>query len=109
MKNFPSFSQQAGCWHSTPDLNGLDPECFVELSGQDAHDFQIQDGDMVKVASRRGEIRARARISEQAVKGTVFIPFHYPDAAANVLTNPARDPIAKIPELKVCAVRIEKA
>lgn len=93
----------------TPDLNGLDPECFVELSGQDAHDYQIQDGDMVKVASRRGEIRARARISEQAVKGTVFIPFHYPDAAANVLTNPARDPIAKIPELKVCAVRIEKA
>jgi predicted molibdopterin-dependent oxidoreductase YjgC len=92
----------------TPDLNGMDPECFVELSGQDARDYQIQNGDMIKVASRRGEIQARARISDQAVKGTIFIPFHYPDAAANVLTNPARDPIAKIPELKVCAVRIEK-
>jgi predicted molibdopterin-dependent oxidoreductase YjgC len=93
----------------TRDLNELDPECFVELSGKDADDYQIQDGDMIRVASRRGEIRAKARVSEKAVKGTIFIPFHYSDAAANVLTNPARDPIAKIPEYKVCAVRIEKA
>ena len=93
----------------TPELNALDPECFVEISGQDADDYRIEDGDMIKVASRRGEIQAKARISERAFKGTVFIPFHYPDAAANVLTNPALDPIAKIPEYKVCAVRIEKA
>ena len=92
----------------TPDLNELEPECFVEISGQDADNYQIQDGDMIKVASRRGEIQAKARISEKAFKGTIFIPFHYSGAAANMLTNPALDPIAKIPEYKVCAVRIEK-
>jgi len=93
----------------TPDLNRLDPECFVEISGQDAAAFHIQEGDMIKVASRRGEIQAKARVSEKAHEGTIFIPFHYAGAAANLLTNPARDPIAKIPEYKVCAVRIEKA
>jgi len=61
------------------------------------------------VTSRRGDIEARARISDMAVKGTIFIPFHYAGAAANKLTNSALDPTAKIPELKVCAVRIEKA
>jgi predicted molibdopterin-dependent oxidoreductase YjgC len=89
-------------------LNELAPECFVEISAQDAEDFHIAEGDLIKIASRRGEIEAKAKISEKAVKGTVFIPFHYAEAAANKLTIEALDPIAKIPELKVCAVRIEK-
>ncbi|MBW1912525.1 MAG: hypothetical protein JRI43_05035, partial [Deltaproteobacteria bacterium] len=55
------------------------------------------------------DIEARARISGKAVKGTLFIPFHYAGAAANVLTNAALDPVAKIPEYKVCAVRLSKA
>jgi predicted molibdopterin-dependent oxidoreductase YjgC len=69
----------------------------------------LEDGELLKVASRRGEIQAKAQISENAVEGTIFIPFHYATAAANMLTNAALDPTAKIPEYKVCAVRIEKA
>ena len=56
----------------------------------------------------RIEIEAKAKISEKGVKGTIFLPFHYAMAAANKLTNAALDPTAKIPEFKVCAVRIEK-
>jgi predicted molibdopterin-dependent oxidoreductase YjgC len=92
----------------TEGLNELAPECFVEISAQDAGVYGLGSGDFVKIASRRGEIEAKARISRKAVKGTVFIPFHYAKAAANKLTNAALDPTAKIPEYKVCAVRIEK-
>lgn len=90
-------------------LNSLAPECFVEISEGDARGRAVADGDLLRVASRRGEIRARARISDMAVDGTVFIPFHYAEAAANELTHSALDPTSKIPEYKVCAVRIEKA
>ena len=90
------------------ELNSLAPDCFVEISEKDAGGRGIAEGDMLRVSSRRGEIRARARISDKAVAGTLFIPFHYADAAANVLTHAALDPIAKIPEFKVCAVRIER-
>jgi formate dehydrogenase alpha subunit len=90
-------------------LNDLAPECFVEISPQDAEAYGIENGDLLRIASRRGEIEAKARLSGKAVKGTIFIPFHYAKAAANKLTNAALDPTAKIPEFKVCAVRIEKA
>jgi len=90
-------------------LNRLSPECFVELSPGDAGRFGLKDGQEVKVLSRRGEIKARAKVSDKAVNGTLFIPFHWAQAAANELTHAALDPIAKIPELKVCAVRIETA
>jgi formate dehydrogenase major subunit len=90
-------------------LNRLAPESFVEISFGDAGRYGLGDGEMIKVASRRGEIKAKAKISDRAVDGTVFIPFHYAEAAANELTNTALDPVAMIPELKVCAVRIEKA
>ena len=89
-------------------LNELAPESFVEISAQDAQAYRIEDGDSLKISSRRGEIEAKARLSEKAVEGTIFIPFHYANAAANKLTNTALDPTAKIPEFKVCAVRIEK-
>ena len=89
-------------------LNELAPECFVEISGQDADAYKISDGDRVKITSRRGMIEAEAKLSNKAVNGTIFIPFHYAAAAANKLTNAALDPVAKIPEYKVCAVRIEK-
>jgi len=90
-------------------LNELAPECFVEMSRTDAGQYGIREGDVVRVRSRRGEIEAEARLSEKAVKGTIFIPFHYARAAANKLTNAALDPTAKIPEYKVCAIQIEKA
>jgi predicted molibdopterin-dependent oxidoreductase YjgC len=89
-------------------LNVLAPECFVEVSYQDASSYEIGSGDRIKVASRRGEIEALARVSDCVEKGTIFIPFHYAEAAANKLTNAALDPVAKIPEYKVCAVRIAR-
>jgi len=64
---------------------------------------------MVDIASRRGVIRAKAVISPMAVNGTVFIPFHFAEAAANKLTNAALDPVSKIPEYKVCAVKLSVA
>jgi formate dehydrogenase alpha subunit len=93
----------------TQGLNELAPNSFVEISQQDASAYKVHDGSRLMIASRRGEIEVEARISEQAVAGTVFIPFHYAQAAANVLTNGALDPVAKIPEYKVCAVRLSKA
>jgi predicted molibdopterin-dependent oxidoreductase YjgC len=89
-------------------LNRLAPECFVEISAQDAEAYQIREGDRIRVASRRGEIEARASVSDRAVDGTLFIPFHWAEAAANQLTHAALDQTAKIPEYKVCAVRIDK-
>jgi predicted molibdopterin-dependent oxidoreductase YjgC len=89
-------------------LNNLAPGCFVEMAPGDADRFGIAEGEPVRVISRRGELTARAQVSEKAVEGTVFLPFHFADAAANLLTNSALDPVAKIPEFKVCAVRIEK-
>ena len=62
----------------------------------------------MKLRTRRGEIVARAQVSPKAVAGTVFIPFHFFESSANKLTNAALDPVAKIPEYKVCAVQIEK-
>ena len=90
-------------------LNDLAPRSFVEISANDADIYNIADGDLLRVASRRGEIEAEAKISDKAVTGTVFIPFHYAKAAANMLTNSALDPVANIPEYKVCAVKLSKS
>jgi formate dehydrogenase major subunit/formate dehydrogenase alpha subunit len=90
-------------------LNELAPGSFVEISGKDAEAYSIDDGDLLRITSRRGEIEAKARISDQAIAGTVFIPFHYAQGAANILTNSALDPVAKIPEYKVCAVKLSRA
>jgi len=91
------------------DLNVKAPGSFVEISAADADRYKLADGDMVEVASRRGTIQAKVQISTKAVDGTVFIPFHYATAAANMLTNAALDPICGIPEFKVCAVKLSKA
>jgi len=85
------------------------PECFVEISPQDADKHAVADGAVVDITSRRGTIQARIKVSPQAVPGAVFIPFHYAAAAANRLTNAALDPISGIPEYKVCAVKLSKA
>ncbi len=90
-------------------LNEKAPECRIEISSADAHTYNIADGEPVKVTTRRGSITARAEVSPKAVAGTIFIPFHFAEAAANTLTIAALDPVCKIPEFKVCAVRIEKA
>ncbi len=87
-------------------LNERAPECFVEISKKDAAAFGIGHGAKVGITSRRGHITASAVVSDKAVPGTVFIPFHYAEAAANLLTHAALDPVSKIPEFKVCAVSI---
>jgi anaerobic selenocysteine-containing dehydrogenase len=74
----------------------------------DADRLGIHNDETVTVSSRRGSIDIKALISERPLRGTVFVPFHFKEASANVLTNTAVDPVSKIPELKACAVRIEK-
>lgn len=82
---------------------------LVEINPADAEEYGVKDGEMIVVSTRRGKLKAKAKVTENIIPGTIFIPFHFADAAANLLTNPAFDPIAKIPELKVAAARIESA
>jgi formate dehydrogenase alpha subunit len=86
----------------------LAPEERVEIHPDDAARLGVSDGDWLHITSRRGQVDARAWVTERVGPGVVFMTFHYADALANILTNTALDPIAKIPELKVCAVRVEK-
>jgi formate dehydrogenase major subunit len=90
-------------------LNERYPEGLVEINPKDAEKLGINDGNMVKVSSRRGAVEVKATVIETPPEGTVFMTFHFKEAAANILTNPALDPIGKIPEYKVCAVKVEAA
>ncbi|MDD1662988.1 MAG: formate dehydrogenase subunit alpha, partial [Methanomicrobiales archaeon] len=81
---------------------------WVEINPEDAAALGVADGEMVKAKTRRGEIEIGAKVTDGCRKGEGFIPFHYIECAANILTNNALDPVAKIPEFKACAVRIEK-
>jgi len=89
-------------------LDELVPEAYVEVNPADASSLEVEEGEKVKVSSRRGEIEIKTKITDRVPEGTVFIPFHFAEAAANRLTNSVLDPIAKIPELKVAAVDVEK-
>ena len=101
-------------WHGgtmsrrSKGLQEIYPQPRVELNPIDARALGIQDGAMVRVASRRGAVAAQAEVVDRPGPGIVFMTFHFKEAAANLLTNAALDPMAKIPELKVCAVKVEK-
>lgn len=85
------------------------PGGFVELHPDLAERLGVTDGEEVRVVSRRGELRAPARLSATIRPDTVFAPFHWPGAArANSVTNDAVDPVSGMPEFKICAVRVEK-
>ncbi len=84
------------------------PTEYLEVSCPDAEKLGLCDGDRVRVASRRGQVEVAVKITDTVVPGLVFTSFQYPDVPINRLTNPARDPISKIPDLKVCAVKIDK-
>ena len=84
-------------------------EGFLEIHPEDAAALGVADGHKVSVASRRGQIQTRIMVTERVEKGVVFMPFHFEEANVNKLTNPAFDPIAKIPEFKVCAVKVARA
>ena len=85
------------------------PACKVEINPADAARLGLNGSKKVRVTSRRGELMAEAKVTDRVDPGVIFIPFHFVEAAANILTNPALDPIAKIPEYKVCAVKVEAA
>lgn len=101
-------------WHGgsmtrkVDSLNERSPDPYMEINAVDAKKMDINDREEVRVSSRRGEITLIARISDRPGPGVVFIPWHYKEAAANVLTNNVLDPYAKIPEYKVCSVRVAK-
>jgi anaerobic selenocysteine-containing dehydrogenase len=87
-------------------LDEIYPEPTVEIHPDDAQNLGIQAGDWISVRSRRGEIRVKTLVTERSPVGMVFIPFHFAEAAANELTQDVRDPQAKIPDYKVCAVAV---
>ena len=89
-------------------INQLAPSSYVEINEVDANRLGINDGDRVRITSRRGQIETTARITDIIDENVLFMPFHFAEGAANYLTNSAMDPIAKISELKVAAVKIEK-
>jgi predicted molibdopterin-dependent oxidoreductase YjgC len=90
-------------------LDDIWPECTVEMHPQDAGRLSLETGDWVDVSSRRGTITARLLVTSRSPQGTVFIPFHFVEAAANILTDLRLDERAKIPDYKVCAVRVAQA
>ncbi|MHB8134311.1 MAG: formate dehydrogenase subunit alpha [Anaerolineaceae bacterium] len=89
-------------------LDDLYPEATVEINPVDAQKINVENHGVVKVTSRRGTVTLRVLVTEKTIPGVIFIPFHFVEAAANLLTNEALDPEAKIPEFKACAVKIEK-
>jgi len=116
-KEYPLILTTGRCiwqWHTgtmtrrSESLEREVPTGWVEMNPEDATALGIANGEMVKAKTRRGEIQITAMVTPGIRKGEVFIPFHYVECAANILTNNAVDPVAKIPEFKACAVKIEK-
>ncbi len=89
-------------------LNVLRSEELVEVNQKDAETLGVANGEQVRVVSRRGEVTATAKVTDDSPAGVVAMTFHFAESPTNVVTNPALDPQAKTPELKVCAVRLEK-
>ena len=90
-------------------LNSIEPSAFAAMSPRDLDELNIETGDLIEVESRRGAIQLAVRSDDSIEPGCVFVPFHFREAAANVLTTDALDPYGKIPEFKFCAVRVSKA
>ena len=90
-------------------LSAIEPEAVASVSAEDLEDLGVEPGGRIRVCTRRGAIELKARVDGAIPRGMVFVPFCYVEAAANLLTNPALDPVGKIPEFKYCAARVEKA
>ena len=89
-------------------LNAIEPGPTAYLNSRDMEQLGLIPGDSVKISSRRGSVNVLVRVDEGTPRGNVFMSFAYREAAANLLTNAALDPVAKIPEFKYCAVKLEK-
>jgi predicted molibdopterin-dependent oxidoreductase YjgC len=94
---------------NSPRLAAEGGEGYVEINPDDASDLGVGPGDSVKLTTRRGQVVTRARPTVTVPRGMVFLPFHFPASPANVLTNTVLDPTSRIPELKRCAARVDKA
>ena len=100
-------------WHTgtmtrrSSALSALQPEPNVEVHPEDARRLGVSSGSWVRVRSRRGEVELKVRVADRTPPGSVFIPFHFREASANVLTIDKIDPYGKIPEFKFCAVAVE--
>lgn len=92
----------------TPELMEMEGKSFIEMNIEDAEKIGIENGEKVKVSSRRGQIESTARVGTKVSPGEAWMPFHFPDGNCNWLTNAALDKYARIPEYKVCAIKIEK-
>jgi formate dehydrogenase major subunit len=90
-------------------LEQLDSEEFLKINPKDAASLGLEDNEMVQIASRRGQTQAKTKVTKICPPGLVSMTFHFAESPTNVLTSPALDPVAKIPETKVCAVKLEKA
>jgi len=101
-------------WHTgsmtrrTMVLDAIEPDPTAALHPLDLDAMGVRPGDVVTIASRRGEVSLYARADDGTPRGAVFVPFCYYEAAINKLTNAALDPFGKIPEFKYCAVRVQR-
>jgi predicted molibdopterin-dependent oxidoreductase YjgC len=101
-------------WHGgtmsrqSPGLAEIYPEALAEINPDDANKLGCSDGDVVELSSRRGNIRARVSVTDKSPPGVAFMTFHFKESPANLLTIDALDPVAKIPEYKVCSINIHK-
>jgi len=114
--NFPFVlitGRQLEHWHTgsmtrrATVLDAIEPEATASMCGADMLTLGLIEGDVMTLASRRGEVCLRVRRDDGTPKGSVFVPFAYYEAAANLLTNAALDPVGKIPEFKYCAVAVK--
>jgi formate dehydrogenase alpha subunit len=101
-------------WHTgtmtrrSPHLESEAPTGWIEINVEDAKSLGIKNKEKVRAITRRGTLEVPARVTPDIRKGSMFMPFHFKECPANLLTNNALDPVAKIPEYKACAVRVEK-
>ena len=93
----------------TPGLMEIEGKSYIEMNESDAVRLGIQNGDLVRASSRRGTILTTARVGTKVSEGETWMPFHFPDGNCNWLTNAALDKFCRIPEYKVCAIKVEKA
>jgi formate dehydrogenase alpha subunit len=100
-------------WHTgtmtrrVDDLEYIRDREFVEIHPSDGEALGVKDGEIVEVSSRRGRVKAEVKLTERSRPGVAFMTFHFKETPTNILTNPELDPVAKIPEFKVCAVDID--
>ena len=90
-------------------LDSIEPEAVAFMSPRDMRRLDLYPGDKMRLETRRGAVELKVRSDRDVPENFIFMPFCYAEAAANLLTNPALDPVGKIPEFKFCAARVTHA